>query len=166
MADGMTAATEAATLYERDFHAWTVAQAAALRATGSAQALDYGNLAEEIESLGRRDRQEVEAEVATIIEHLVKLEFSPAPGPRPGWRATVREARRAIARSIRASPSLRRAAVDAVTDEAAGAVGSALAAMADHGETIGVAQAALAPRPHTVEQVLGDWWPEGPTPPA
>jgi hypothetical protein len=45
-------------LYDEDFYAWTQAQAALLRAQ-KASDLDYANLAEEIESLGRSERKEV-----------------------------------------------------------------------------------------------------------
>ena len=43
-------------LYDQDFFLWTQAQAAALR-DGKAQDLDWSNLAEEIESLGKSDRR-------------------------------------------------------------------------------------------------------------
>jgi hypothetical protein len=42
--------------YDRDFYAWTVAQAEALRAKDW-QALDLQHLAEEIEALGKSDRR-------------------------------------------------------------------------------------------------------------
>jgi hypothetical protein len=44
-------------LYDRGFHAWTQVMAEALR-SGDWSALDVENLVEEIESLGRRERQE------------------------------------------------------------------------------------------------------------
>ena len=40
------------TLYDTDFYTWTQEQAALLR-EGASTALDLGNLAEEIESLGK-----------------------------------------------------------------------------------------------------------------
>jgi hypothetical protein len=51
---------DARTLYDEDFVAWTMEQAEALRsagAGGSNQQLDWENLAEEIESLGKSDRR-------------------------------------------------------------------------------------------------------------
>ncbi|PSN10566.1 DUF29 domain-containing protein, partial [filamentous cyanobacterium CCP5] len=46
------------TLYEQDFYAWTQHQAELLRA-GQLGELDLENLIEEIESLGRQERQEL-----------------------------------------------------------------------------------------------------------
>ena len=61
-------------LYERDFYLWTQAQAEALRSHGrGANMLDYENLAEEVESLGRSERREASSRVFRILEHLFKL---------------------------------------------------------------------------------------------
>src|SRR5256885_351038 len=46
------------TLYDEDFYLWTQQQAALLR-DGKGLELDYANLAEEIESLGRSDKREL-----------------------------------------------------------------------------------------------------------
>jgi hypothetical protein len=64
---------------------WAEAQAEGLRRAaeaGSNLPLDWYNLAEEIESLGRSQRRELRSRLATIIEHLLKLQFSPAMEPR------------------------------------------------------------------------------------
>jgi Domain of unknown function DUF29 len=89
--------TDVKSLYERDFVLWTKQQAEALRAaarSGSNQALDWENLAEEIESLGRSDRRELHSQIYRIIRHLAKLQFSPATDPRRGWREAIRDGRR------------------------------------------------------------------------
>jgi hypothetical protein len=70
------------TLYDEDFVAWSEQQAEALRAaarTGSNQQLDWENLAEEIESLGRSQRRELRSRLSVIMEHLVKLEHFAGP---------------------------------------------------------------------------------------
>jgi predicted YcjX-like family ATPase len=62
-------------LYDEDFVRWTEEQAAALRqAKRSNLPLDWENLAEEIESLGRSDRRELRLQITRILRHLLKLE--------------------------------------------------------------------------------------------
>ena len=80
-------------LYQTDYYAWTRQQAAALRKL--AATLDLENLAEEVESLGRSDLNTVRSRVRRIIEHLLKLEYSPSVPPRPDWRYSVAQSRRA-----------------------------------------------------------------------
>src|SRR6516225_10344477 len=102
--------TDARGLYDVDFVAWTEQQAAALRAAahgGTNQPLDWENLAEEIESLGKSDRRELRSQITRILRHLLKLEASPAAEPRAGWRTTIREARAEIEGVLDDSPSLR-----------------------------------------------------------
>jgi len=80
-------------LYETDFIGWTEQQARVLReaaASRSNLALDWENLIEEVEDLGRSYYLGVASRIARIIEHLLKLEFSPATAPRLGWRSTIR----------------------------------------------------------------------------
>jgi hypothetical protein len=68
---------KAESAYGRDFFAWTWEQAQRLRraATGAPADLDLENLAEEIESLGKRDRRALTSNVARVIERLLKLQF-------------------------------------------------------------------------------------------
>jgi hypothetical protein len=70
---------QARSRYDRDFFAWTREQAAVLRreaARGAASDLDLENLAEEIESLGKRDRRALTSQIARITERLLKLQHS------------------------------------------------------------------------------------------
>jgi Domain of unknown function DUF29 len=81
---------KAGALYEQDFFLWTKEQAAALRlAKNSNLPLDWENLAEEIESLGKSDRRELRSQIRRILRHLLKLEATPSVEPRAGWRSTV-----------------------------------------------------------------------------
>ena len=99
-----------APLYEQDFVRWTEAQAANLRQAGAARAnlpLDWDNLAEEVESLGRSQRRELRSRIAVVIEHLLKLARSPAEEPRAGWIETIARERAEIERLLEDSPSLR-----------------------------------------------------------
>src|SRR5438445_13470885 len=104
-------------LFDEYFVRWTEGQAAALRrvkrlaarsARRSNLPLDWENLAEEIESLGKSDRRELRSQITRVLRHLLKLEFSPVAEPRAGWRATINEARTEIEGLLEDSPSLRR----------------------------------------------------------
>jgi hypothetical protein len=86
--------------YDTNFYAWTQAQAAALR-DRKWTILDVEHLAEEIESLGQRDRDAIESQLVRALLHLLKLTYDPATRPRRGWQVTVADARERIARKAR-----------------------------------------------------------------
>jgi Domain of unknown function DUF29 len=84
--------------YDDDFYAWTQYQAEVLRTMRRADnRLDRDNLAEEIEDLGKSERKAVRSQIVRIIEHLLKLEYSPALDSRSDWEASVIEARQELA---------------------------------------------------------------------
>jgi Domain of unknown function DUF29 len=77
--------------YETDLALWAKEQARALRDAGRAGTnlpIDWENVAEEIDSLGKSQAHELGSRIRTILEHLIKLQTSPATEPRAGWRAT------------------------------------------------------------------------------
>ncbi len=167
------AMNDAGTLYDEDFVAWSKQQADALRSTarkGSNQELDWENLAEEIEDLSRRERQDLASRISTIVEHLIKLSHSPAREPRNGWRQTVRRSRVEIDRILKASPSLRREVAELATEEARGAVELAMEDMAGRSELPQALQRLLKAKSYlelfvyTPDQILGDWFPDEPKP--
>ena len=92
--------------YDKDFHDWAVSQARALR-EHRPNALDWENLADEIESLGKRDRRKVASDLNKILEHLIKWRYQPEKR-KTGWRSAIREHRDRIARILADSPSLKR----------------------------------------------------------
>lgn len=63
-------------LYETDFHAWTQAQTELLRSRQWSQ-LDLPNLIEEIESLGKQQRQELRTRLSVLIGNLLKWQYQP-----------------------------------------------------------------------------------------
>src|ERR1700730_1312182 len=129
--------TNLKTLYEHDFAAWAQQQAEALRATargGSNQLLDLENLAEEIESLGISQRSALASHIMRIIQHLVKLEYSPAVEPRNGWRRTVRLARLQVQRRLKGNPSLKAELAQFVEDETSTGIELAIADLEEHVE--------------------------------
>ena len=83
--------------YDDDYYAWTQYQASVLRAMRRADnRLDREHVAEEIEDLGKSERDTVRSQIRRIIEHLLKLEYSPAADPRFDWMASIIEARQAL----------------------------------------------------------------------
>jgi hypothetical protein len=93
-------------LYQTDYYAWTKDQAAKLRTLAAARVnspLDLENLAEEVESLGRSELNTVRSQVRRIVEHLLKLEYSPAQEPRADWRHSLNQARDEVEDHLTAS---------------------------------------------------------------
>jgi hypothetical protein len=156
----------AAQLYEEDFVRWTEQQSSALReaaAVGTNLPLDWENLAEEIESLGRSQRHELRRRIAVIIEHLLRLEHSPAVDPRRGWIDTIGRERLNIEDLLQDSPSLRsqlRPMIEQLKPRVARLAAISLFGYGETGKKVPVPD-------YTKEQVLGDWFPgDAPPPPA
>lgn len=102
------------TLYEQDFWLWTQTMAEALK-SGNFSQLDLENLAEEVDSLGRSDRRELQSRLTVLLMHLLKWQFQPEM--RTGsWKGTFREQRRRIRAVLKDSPSLRSFLIDSIDD--------------------------------------------------
>ncbi|HZK89216.1 MAG TPA: DUF29 domain-containing protein [Stellaceae bacterium] len=145
--------------YDDDFYAWTQHQAAVLRSMPTADnRFDRENVAEEIESLGRDQRDAVRSQVRRVIEHFLKLQYSPAREPRSGWMGSVVEARAAL--EDRMSATLR-SAIEAELSRLY-RVGRKQAAlgMEPYGET-NAAAVLPAVCPYTLAEICrDDWYPE------
>jgi hypothetical protein len=90
--------------HESDLYEWTKEQADALRRRAS-NALDWDNLAEEIESLGTSNLDQIESRLENLILHLLKWKCQPEL-QWGSWRGSIFEARHRIARLIKKNPSL------------------------------------------------------------
>jgi Domain of unknown function DUF29 len=90
--------------YDTDFYQWTQTQAAALRAKDIAT-LDLEHLAEEIESLGKRDRRAVESYLEVILLHLLKWAYQQERRERSREKSLL-QARHRLAKLLRDNPSL------------------------------------------------------------
>ena len=99
-------------LYETDFYAWTQEQSVLLRKQAW-DLLDTPNLIEEIESLGRKERQELRNRLGVLLGHLLKWQYQPE-GHSNSWLATIREQRREIEFLLQENPSLKPYLADAV----------------------------------------------------
>lgn len=107
-------------LYRQDIYLWSREQSAALRSAAGAKSnlpIDWENVAEEIESLGRSERSSLRSQIRRVLEHLMKLEASPAQDPRRGWIDSIIEAQTSIEDTLRDSPSLRREVSGIIQDE-------------------------------------------------
>jgi hypothetical protein len=124
-------------LYDNDFVLWSKEQAEALRAVARGatnQPIDWENVAEEIDSLGRSDRRELGSQVRRIIEHLLKLEYSRAAAPRRGWVESIGHARNEIEVLLEDSPSLKSEVVGVIGAEMKRASRKVLRDLQGHGE--------------------------------
>jgi Domain of unknown function DUF29 len=153
-------------LYDQDFLSWTEQQATALRraAKNSNLPLDWENLAEEIESLGKSLRRELRSQIRRVLRHLYKLDSSSVDRPRAGWRATIVTARSEIAEIFEESPSLRREFPDMVAKQARIAAELAAADLTEHGEAADAVWTRLEEGGFIADQVVGDWFPDLPPP--
>jgi hypothetical protein len=148
-------------LYAEDFVRWTEEQSSALRdaaRVGTKLPLDWENLAEEVESLGRSQRHELRGHIAVILEHLLKLERSPAAGPRRGWMETIARERSEIELALNDSLNLKGDVARVIAEESSRVARLTSRVLRLHGEDVGN----IAPPRYTEEQVLGDWYPEDP----
>jgi hypothetical protein len=90
--------------YEDDFYAWTQHQAEVLRTMPvSDNRFDREHVAEEIEDLGKSERDAVRSQIRRIIEHLLKLAYSPAEQRRADWMETIDDARETLSGKLTAT---------------------------------------------------------------
>lgn len=68
--------------------------------------VDWNNLIEEIESLGRGEKHEVENRLIVLMMHLLKCQHQPELQSR-SWRSTIAVQRIDLRRLLRSNPSLR-----------------------------------------------------------
>lgn len=152
---------ELRSLYDQDFVAWSKQQAEALRTAariGSNQSLDWENLAEEIEDLGKSARQELQSQIRRIVRHLVKLQHSPAKEPRRGWEESIVDARAEIEDLLEVSPSLRTGLDRDVERQTQRGIGLALRDLGRQQEIDPATMARLRATSYTEEQILSDWF--------
>ncbi len=92
-------------LYQSDFYEWTQDQVKLIQAHAW-EKIDWQHILEEIESLGRREKQELVNRLEILLGHLLKWQHQPHRRSN-SWSATIREQRRKIDRLFQANPSLK-----------------------------------------------------------
>ncbi len=147
--------------YEDDFYAWTQHQAGVLRTLGTRDArFDRDHLAEEIEDLGKSERDAVRSQVGRILIHLLKLAYWAAREPRFDWMDSIIEARGELENKL--SGSLRRDSEERLARLSAIARKRAAVELLRHGESE-VAHSLPAECPYSIDEILADvWYPEPP----
>jgi Domain of unknown function DUF29 len=92
-------------LYDKDTYTWAFSQADALRRR-SANEIDWENVAEEIESVGRSQESELYSRLKVLMLHLLKWAYQ-AEMRGPSWTSTVRVQRLEISKHLRRNPGLK-----------------------------------------------------------
>jgi hypothetical protein len=69
--------------------------------------VDWENLIEEIESLGRSQKRELRNRLTTILEHCLKLCYTDYVQDYRGWQETIRRSQRELEELLSDSPSLK-----------------------------------------------------------
>jgi hypothetical protein len=142
-------------LYEHDYYTWTGIQAQALRER-KASGLDWDNLAEEVEDLGKAERHRLESHLESLLMHLLKWTYQPQRRSR-SWSKSIREHRFRIFRVLRDNPGLKPKLPEVFADAYEGARFSA------GNETRLDLTSFPESCPWSIEDVAGDsFWPSGP----
>ncbi|MDE0125836.1 MAG: DUF29 domain-containing protein [Bryobacterales bacterium] len=99
-------ATRSGRLYDKDFWSWTQEQAAALRRR-DLDAVDWENVIEEIETLGRSEQHAWTSHCKNVIVHLLKMEHSPREGHLSHWRKEIVTWRNRMADQLQDNPGMK-----------------------------------------------------------
>lgn len=103
LGDRMT--TAVAPDYERDLHDWLMSSAHLMRQRSFGE-IDADQIAEELESMGKRERRELISRLTILVAHLLKWQYQPARRTR-SWRNTLAVQRSELVDLLEDSPSLR-----------------------------------------------------------
>jgi hypothetical protein len=140
-------------LYDQDYWQWLEKTAFDLQNRDFA-AVDWQNLIEEIQDMGKRERRSAESNLIVILVHLLKWQFQ--PDCRTGsWGGSIVEHRGRIADILADSPSLDRFLADNLADCYQRARKQAIA------ETELPSHRFPSPCPYSLAAVLDDdFWPD------
>lgn len=93
------------TLYNRDFAAWIADTIDRLQAKDYSS-VDWDNVIEELDAMGRRERKSLKSNLVILLLHLLKWQYQPAL--RSGsWKGSIVEHRQRIQDDLLDSPSLK-----------------------------------------------------------
>jgi len=92
-------------LYETDAYTWALRQSDALRRR-AVEEIDWDNVAEEIESVGKTEAREFESRLVVLLTHLLKWRFQ-ADRRGNSWRASISVQRQALQKHLTENPGLK-----------------------------------------------------------
>jgi hypothetical protein len=92
--------------YDTDYALW-LEQNISLLKQGEYQHIDWQNLIEELESLGKSQRRELKSRLSTLLEHCLKLIYTDYDQDFRGWRITIRRTQQELLDLLAESPSLK-----------------------------------------------------------
>ena len=92
-------------LYDHDFLQWTEATIAHLQNHDFTH-LDITNLIEEIEGLGKSQKNAFKGHIRSLVEHIMKRRYVDLPREYNGWERTIRNIRPEIEDLLETSPTL------------------------------------------------------------
>jgi hypothetical protein len=101
----VSARREAIPPYDEDAYGWAMAQARFLREQ-RLEAIDWENVAEEIESMGRGERKSAESQLRIVLMHRLKWMHQPTHRGR-SWQNSIGEHLRRFDRVMSENPSLK-----------------------------------------------------------
>jgi len=95
----------AAKQYEKDFYVWLMTNVELLRQRRLTE-IDVNNIAEELESMGKRDKRELLSRLKVLLMHLLKWQFQKNKRSK-SWKSTINEQREQVDLVLIDSPSLK-----------------------------------------------------------
>ncbi len=138
--------------YDHDYYRWLLKNTQLLRA-GRFNEIDAANIAEELESMGKRDRRQLINRLIVLLTHLLKWAHQPE-AISSGWKGTIKEQRRRLNQLLTDSPSLNNVLEEQIPS-------AWLEARDDASEETGLAISTFPERcPWYTENILdGRWFP-------
>jgi len=101
----LSTANARASVYDVDFYGWIRQQSDLIRAN-DVSALDFDNLLEELETMGRAEKRSLKSRLVILLAHLLKWQYQPDYRSK-SWALTIKNQRLDIREILEDSPSLR-----------------------------------------------------------
>ena len=100
--------------YEEDFYGWAIYTAQLLR-NKRMNELDFDNIIEEMEALGRSEKHELINRLSVLLSHLLKWQFQPTMRGH-SWVYSIKEQRKQSKIHLKDNPSLKNKLDDILID--------------------------------------------------